>query len=407
MNGRRDGDVGGHRSRGAGGRAARKPAPGILLRRRSMTGGPGHVVEGRHEVGAGVADQSWDVIVVGAGVAGLCAATELVRAGRRVLVVDKGRGSGGRMATRRLGAAVFDHGAQFFTVRSREFGDLVGAAEEAGAVTTWSDGFAHVAADGAIAPAGDGHPRWRGVRGMTDLPKHLLATLESAMTAGRAAVRTAARVTALDSEGACARVTIDAGTNSAEILDAGGLILTPPVPQSLDLLAAAGTVLEPETRRLLESMRYDPCFALMLVLDRPSLVPAPGAIQFDAAAAGPVAWLADNQQKGISVLPALTVHAGGRFSRDYFEAPPDEVMDLLVAAVRPWIDGDPATAVVERSLHRWKFALPTTVIPAPFVAVGTAPPIVCCGDAFAGPRVEGAASSGLAAGRWMAGALSP
>ena len=353
-----------------------------------------------------MADRSWDVIVVGAGVAGLCAATELVRAGRRVLVVDKGRGVGGRMATRRLGGAVFDHGAQFFTVRGRDFGDLVAAAAEAGAVTTWSDGFAHVTADGSIAPAGDGHPRWRGVRGMTDLPKHLLAALESATAAGLMAVRTAVRVVALRSAGTQVRVAVDAGTGGEETLVADGLILTPPVPQSLDLLVAGGMPLDSQATRLLESVRYDPCFALMLVLDRPSLVPAPGAIQFDAAAAGPVAWLADNHMKGISAVPALTVHAGGRFSRDHFDAPPDEVMDLLVEAVRPWIDGDPAVAVVERSLHRWKFALPTTVIPDPFVAVGSTPPLACCGDAFAGPRVEGAASSGLAAGRWMAGVLS-
>lgn len=351
-------------------------------------------------------DEAWDVIVVGAGVAGLCAATQVVRSGRRVLVVDKGRGIGGRMATRRIGTAVFDHGAQFFTVRGDDFAAIVSAAREAGAVTAWSDGFARVAADGAIAPAADGHPRWRGVRGMTDLPKHLLAGLESAVAEGRVEVRTGVRLMSLTSAGGRVRATLAAAGAAEATLAAAGAILTPPVPQSLDLLAAAGAPLDPEVRRLLESVCYDPCFALMLVLDRPSLVPAPGAIQFDAEAAGPLAWLADNRTKGISPLPALTVHASGRFSRDHFDAAPEEVMALLVEAARPWIDGDPAEAVVERSLQRWKFALPTTVVPASFVAVGTAPPIACCGDAFAGPRVEGAAASGLAAGRWMAGALS-
>jgi diaminohydroxyphosphoribosylaminopyrimidine deaminase/5-amino-6-(5-phosphoribosylamino)uracil reductase len=107
-----------------------------------------------------------------------------------------------------------------------------------------------------------------------------------------------------------------------------------------------------------------------------------------------------------SDLPALTVHATGAFSREHFDVPPDEVAGMLIDAVRPWIDGDPRTAVVERSIHRWKFATPTTILPDPFVAVSWAPPILCCGDAFAGPRVEGAFSSGVAAGTMLVGRLA-
>ena len=69
---------------------------------------------------------SFDALVVGAGVAGLLAATELAAAGCRVIVLEKSRGIGGRMATRRLGGAVCDHGAQFFTVRTEEFGAVSG-----------------------------------------------------------------------------------------------------------------------------------------------------------------------------------------------------------------------------------------------------------------------------------------
>ena len=61
------------------------------------------------------------IIVVGAGLSGLSAARELSSRGHDVTVFDKGRGVGGRLATRRAGSAVFDHGAQFFTARSDEF----------------------------------------------------------------------------------------------------------------------------------------------------------------------------------------------------------------------------------------------------------------------------------------------
>ena len=60
-------------------------------------------------------------VVVGAGLSGLIAAQTMQQVGHEVLVLDKGRSVGGRLATRRIGNATFDHGAQFFTVRNNAF----------------------------------------------------------------------------------------------------------------------------------------------------------------------------------------------------------------------------------------------------------------------------------------------
>jgi len=348
-----------------------------------------------------------DVVIIGAGIAGLSAAGELVASGRRVVVLEKSRGVGGRMATRRVGETVCDHGAQFFTVRGESFDGMVTAAREAGAVATWCEGFSRAASiDATVTPSTDGHARWRGASGMTDLPKWLAAQLPP----NRCVVRTAVKVSAIGLDGDRVRISLDAGSESGEptTLHAAAAIVTSPVPQSLDLFAAGGLLaaeagIAPDVHRQLATVTYDPSLALMLALNRPSLVPPPGGIQF---AGGPISWLADNQQKGISAVPALTVHASGSFSRQHFDDPPEEVAAALIELVRPWIDGDPSTAIVGQSLHRWKFATPTTIIPAPLVAAVTTPPIVCCGDAFGGPKVEGAASSGLAAGRWVGRVLA-
>jgi predicted NAD/FAD-dependent oxidoreductase len=344
--------------------------------------------------------QEHDVAIVGAGIAGLLAAEHLAAAGHRVVVLDKGRGIGGRMATRRLGDAVFDHGAQFFTVRGRAFGGTVAAAHEKHAVVPWCSGFAQAdAVATAATPADDGHARWRGAGGMTDLPKFLAGRL---IDLG-ATVKTAARATAIAAESGRVRIDIDgaAPTRFVQPIMARGCVVTAPVPQALDLFAAGGLApaaaggIDPEARRLLATVAYDPCFALMLVLDGPGRVPPPGGIQF---ASGPITWIADNMQKGISPRPALTIHASGGFSREWFDAPPDDVARELSRLAAPWIG---TATVVGRSLQRWKFATPTTILEVPLVAAATAPPIVCCGDAFAGPKVEGAASSGMAAGRWL------
>jgi predicted NAD/FAD-dependent oxidoreductase len=348
-----------------------------------------------------------DVVIVGAGIAGLSAAAELVASGLRVVVLEKSRGVGGRMATRRVGEAVCDHGAQFFTVRGPAFRGMVTEAHEAGAVATWCEGFSQATEVGAtVTPATDGHARWRGMSGMTDLPKRLATQLPE----DRCAVRTAVKVSAIGVDGGRVRISLDPGPEEGgpTTMHAAAAIVTSPVPQSLDLFAAGGLLtadggIASEVHQQLATVHYDPSFALMLVLKRPSLVPPPGGIQF---AGGPISWLADNHQKGISSVPALTVHASGAFSRQHFDDPPEQVAAAVIDLVRPWIDGDPSTTIVEHSLHRWKFATPTTIIPAPLVAAVTSPPVVCCGDAFGGPKVEGAASSGLAAGRWVARVLT-
>ena len=334
-----------------------------------------------------------DVAVIGAGIAGLAAATTLSAAGRRVIVLEKSRGVGGRMAARRIGGAVCDHGAQHFSVKGRAFGGMVAAAEAAGAVGSWCTLFssAATAAGPAVPPLDEaGHARWRGLPGMTALPKHLAGQLSPP-------VRTRSRVAAVSVAASGVRLRFEEGDD----LTAAAAIVTAPVPQAVDLFAAGGLTpprIDPASWEQLTRVAYDPCFALMLVLDRPSLLPPPGGLAIET---GPLAWIADNQQKGISAVPSLTIQARGDFSREHFESDPADVTRLLTAAAAAWIAGDPAAAVRESSLQRWKYAFPVEPLKVPLVAVSHSPPVVCCGDAFGGGRVEAAASSGLAAARWL------
>jgi hypothetical protein len=147
----------------------------------------------------------------------------------------------------------------------------------------------------------------------------------------------------------------------------------------------------------LRGLDYDRTLSLLAVLDRPPALPGPGAAQDD----DPVfSWVADNQRKGVSPLPALTANADPRWSLAAWDRPPDEVHAELLAAAARWIAG---ATVVTSQVKRWRFATPQRTWPEPALAVHGASggPVVLAGDAFAGPKVEGAALSGMAAARLL------
>ncbi|MCZ7544317.1 MAG: FAD-dependent oxidoreductase [Anaerolineae bacterium] len=314
-------------------------------------------------------------IVVGAGIAGLLAAQALGARGVPTVVLDKGRGVGGRMATRRMGEAVFDHGAQFFTVRDQRFGNLVDQWQADGVVVAWARGFADAA--GGMARCRT-PPRYRGIDGMTAIAKHLARKLD---------VRRNTRVTAIrwQEDGWAAH------TESGDTVMGRALVLTPPVPQSLALLAAGGLALPADVRDALSAITYTPCIALLARLEGPSQVPEPGGLSLTANRSR--GW-PTTRAKGISPhAPAITVHAGPAFSSAHWEAEDAQIARTLLAAAGRWIGHDVCSVHVQR----WRYSRPAQTGDAACLVVSRPAPIVFAGDAFGGARVEGAALSGLAA----------
>lgn len=312
------------------------------------------------------------IIVVGAGLAGLTAARELSNNGFDVTVFDKGRGVGGRMATRRIetpsGTAVFDHGAQFFTARSDAFRAMVEQWRSDDVVYEWCRGF----------DRSDGHPRYAARGGMAALTKHLARGLD---------VRTSTLVFAISRDGDGWVVALDDGSRH----QADGVILTCPIPQSYSLIA--NTSIELPTDLLMTD--YERTLGVLAVLDRPSAVPDPGGSQNPD---GVFSWVADNQRKGVSPIPALTLHANPAWSLEHWDTPHDEAEAALLAAAGDHI-GD--ATVIASQFKRWRFATPVTVWPDASWSDETRT-VVLGGDAFAGPKVEGAVTSGLSAAQSLA-----
>ena len=322
-------------------------------------------------------------IIVGAGISGLIAARTLNQEGWTVTVLDKGRGVGGRMATRRIGRGNFDHGAQFFTVRGERFAGLVEGWLEAGVATEWTRGFA----DSEGRPNEDGHPRYRGTEGMASIPKYISRGLD---------VRTEERAVRVHAGDEGWRVECESGLR----VTGDALVLAIPVPQALDLVSSGSYTLPDDARLHLEAVTYDPCLALMVLLDDSTGVPEPGGMQIKGE---PLDWIGDNRRKGISEAPAVTVHAGPQWSRSHFEDDETEIVDAMISRASDHLGTDLSPAIVETFLARWRYSWVTNPHPEPCLVASGSPPLLFCGDAYGQPKVEGAALSGLAAADHLLG----
>ena len=325
------------------------------------------------------------VAIIGAGLSGLTAAHHLLAASSdsqppKVLVVDKGRGVGGRLATRRMGDATLDHGAQFFTVRTEEFAAAVEGWLSAGVVSEWCRGFSEP----------DGYPRYRTEGGMNALAKHLAAELKG--TFGTEIV-TRQRASAIIPGPEQWAIAYDAATREPDEADA--LIATAPVPQVLELFQAGATVLDAEVASTLEAMRYHKVIAILAVLDRSPGLADPGALQRPDH---PVfTFVADNQAKGISSAPAMTFHLSHGLSETLYDEDDGAVLAKVESEIRAVIG---TAAVSEIQVKRWRYAGPVTPHPEPILVAATKPgPLILAGDGFGTSKVEGAFTSGVAAAR--------
>ena len=301
------------------------------------------------------------VVVVGAGLSGLMAARRIATQNHEVVVLDKGRSTGGRCATRRIGNAVVDHGAQFFTARSDEFATIAGEWMRAGVAMEWCRGFSD----------NDGHPRMCGAHGMTSITKYLAKGLD---------VRCSTMVFSIERASDGWGVRLDDGR---ELLT-DVVVVTCPIPQTMSLLANTDLSI-PDGIRTID---YDKTIAALVVVNGDTNVPQPGGVQNGDDT---FSFIADNKQKGISPERALTFHCNPAFSEMHWWNDEATTHDLVMQLAAPWLG---AATVTEHQPKRWRMATPKNTWRE---RCWSTQGIILAGDAFAGPRVEGAVLSGLAA----------
>lgn len=270
------------------------------------------------------------VAVIGAGIAGLTAARVLHDHNHEVVVIEKSRGPGGRSATRRREPWRFDHGAQYFTARDRQFAEQVKRWSEAGVVAPWRDGIVRLA-DGSRSNT---QTRWRGVDGMNRMTKHLARDLD---------VRTQHRVQQIvPTPGHGWDLEIENDPQGLRSFDA--VIVSAPAPQAAELLREPHSAFSDFASKV----EYDPCWAVMATSTGQSTPDWGGAfadgeildwVQQSTASDGTTLWVA---------------HASTNWSRDNLELDPEHAAKLLAEALRDSVGV--AMDVNSAVAHRWRFA---------------------------------------------------
>lgn len=319
--------------------------------------------------------------------AGLSCARALLAQGHRVSLFDKGRSTGGRLATRRDGTRQFDHGAQFATARGAGFAALMASLAQSGHATPWQ--AAQKGSDIA----------WIGQPGMSGLARGLTDSLGSESLT----LRTAAHVSRITPDRRL-RLHPAAEAKPGSVIDQGGEVTDPfdavllalPAPQAIPLL---GTIAHQFAGRL-APVAIAPCWAVMLTLDAP--LAGPDVLR---PADGPLSWIArDSARPGRAPAPgeAWVLHASAAWSRTHLEDDAETVIVALVSAFTA-ATGQSCTPAQAKA-HRWRYALTETPLGEACLWDSTAR-IGVCGDWCLGARIEAAFDSGTALAQTVATTL--
>ncbi len=321
------------------------------------------------------------VAIIGAGISGLICARTLASQ-FDVCLFDKSRGVSGRMATRRAGEpeVKFDHGAQYFTVRSKKVAPLLEEWIDDGIVALWR-GNVSVLKPG-LKVQREPTPRYVAMPGMNSLGKHLSRHLS---------IETNTRIAKAQhgQEGWKLTTTDGAQHGPFDIL-----VSTAPPEQTLDILGD-----DSPFAATLAAQTFDPCWATMIHFQKP--VPVP----FDAAFVheNPLRWICRNNSKPgrDSEKECWVLHASPEWTKAHLEQTPEQVTPKMLEAFSSAIE-QPLGEIEHVASHRWRYSAPENPLEQGHLWDGNTK-LGIAGDWCSGARVEGAILSGLGLAGKIAG----
>lgn len=338
-----------------------------------------------------------DVVVIGAGLAGLICARQLKQMGYQVVVVEKSRGVGGRLATRRLQGTWADHGVRYLNSQGPLTTCLIQTLLQRDILQPWTDRLYKVVAAQVANPLPNlqaielDQPYYASATGLTAVAKALAANLD---------IRRGQRVQAIRLEKSW-QITLESPeADAVASLTARSIVLAVPAPQALALLEPLiQQGLSSELLQTIGSVEFDPCLSVIATYSSEQYLELEQlpwrCVVFPSSPE--LAWLGlDHTKHPNSQIPTAVLHSTATFARELLEAEAlksigQQLLDRASVLLN-WLN-EPT----EFQVHRWRYASVRRPLQQLYLATSLPRPLVCCGDWCGGSQVENALESGLAA----------
>lgn len=335
----------------------------------------------------------YKVAVIGAGIAGLTCARQLVDAGCDVTVFEKSRGAGGRAPTRWISRDTvppvgFDHGAQYFFADDPRFRSFTLDAQKSGLVAPWMGRIVDLSY-GEVSDHPSDSARWVGVPGMNAIGAHLangvnLLRQHRVVDVNRSDIGWSL---AVETPG-------DDGQQGFGPYDA--VICAIPAEQACELFHGVHKAVYDLSSQVVSNVTW----ALMLDLPDELVVNYDGAFVHDS----PLGWIArDSSKPGRASGERWLIQATADWSRAHVNEPHEVVSEALLDVFRnvTGLQVEPNQVQV----HRWLYSLPANPLGKGFF-LDSDSQIGLCGDWLSEGSMQAAFISGLELGESLVNAIA-
>jgi predicted NAD/FAD-dependent oxidoreductase len=275
------------------------------------------------------------IAIIGAGLSALTLARKLGTE-HQVTLYEKSAKPGGRMTSREVNQTSFDHGAQFFIVRSKSFAEFLTPMIEAGVVADWQARFVELDDETILSERqwNSDFPHYVGYPNMAAVGRYLADGLN---------IHYDTHIDNIQRVGSQWQLSSQAGAIEHSY---DWVITAIPVKQAAELLAGKASFAE-----RLANIDMLPCYALMVALSSPPAMP------FDAALIKNtnLSWMTASHSKPGREGFGIQAHASNAWAAENLDMPLEQVTEALLATVVR-LSGIDADTITSTDIKRWHYA---------------------------------------------------